>query len=147
MRIHAIGHISELAEDTSRSPLATIPLSQQLKIEREILFGNRPKKPRGKIKQLTNAELYAIAERVAIVTAKAYNIEATQIFTGQGLPRYLTITICYLHSGFTKKDCAFIFNSGNQLPIIAARVVENRAILDQDFRQIYRTLIKESKHE
>lgn len=147
MRLYPIGHISDLAEDSRRTPLATMPLSHQLRIEREIIFGNRKKKPRGKIKQLTNAQAYEIAELVATLTAKAFSIQTIDIFTGQGLPRYMTIAICYLHNGFTKKDCSFIFNCGSQLPIIAARVVENRAILDPDFRNLYRNLIKESKHE
>ena len=147
MRIHAIGHINDLAADTNRTPLATLPLSQQLKIEREILFGNRPKKPRGKIKHLTNAELYHIAERVAELTARAFGIQALAIFQEQGFPRYVAITLCYMHNGFTKQDCGFIFNCGHKLPIIAARAVEDRAIIDPDFRTLYRNLIKESKHE
>ena len=147
MRIPAIGHISDLAADTSRQPLATLPLSQQLRIEREILFGQRPKKPRGKIKRLTNAQLYEIAERAAELTARAFGIPTIAIYQEQGIPRYLAITLCYLHNGFTKQDCSFIFNCGHKLPIIAARVIEDRAIIDPDFRTLYRNLIKESKHE
>lgn len=147
MRIPAIGHINDLAADTNRTQLATLPLSQQLRIEREILFGQRPKKPRGKIKRLTNAQLYEIAERAAELTARAFGIPVIAIHQEQGLPRYLAITLCYMHNGFTKQDCSFIFNCGHKLPIIAARVVEDRAIIDPDFRTLYRTLIKESKHE
>ena len=147
MRIPAIGHISDLAADTNRTPLATLPLSQQLRIEREILFGQRPKKPRGKIKRLTNAQLYEIAERAAELTARAFGIPTIAIYQEQGIPRYLAITLCYLHNGFTKQDCSFIFNCGHKLPIIAARVIEDRAIIDPDFRTLYRNLIKESKHE
>lgn len=145
MRLPAIGHIYDLAADTKQSPLETLPLSQQLKIEREILFGQRPKKPRGKIKRLTNAELYRIAERAADITARAFGIPLQHIHDHPGLPRYLAITLCYLHNGFTKQDCIFIFNCGHKLPIIAARMVEDRAIIDPEFRTLYRTLIKESK--
>ena len=147
MRINAIGHIYDLAADNNRNPLATLPLSQQLKIEKEILFGNRPKKPRGKIKRLTNAQLYYIAERAAEITARAYGLEPYAVFTQQGFARYLAITLCYIHNGFTKKDCSFIFNCNHKTPILAARAVEDRAIIDPDFRTLYRTLIKESKHE
>jgi hypothetical protein len=147
MRLHAIGHINDLAADTNRSPLATLPLSQQLKIEREILFGNRPKKPRGKIKRLTNAQMHDIAERVAELTARAYGLDPRTIFQEQGFARYLAITLCYLHNGFTKNDGSFIFNCNHKTPILAARAVEDRAIIDPEFRALYRTLIKESKHE
>lgn len=147
MRINAIGHIYDLAADNSRKPLATLPLSQQLKIEKEILFGNRPKKPRGKVKRLTNDQLHEIAERVAVLTARAYGLEALTIFQQQGFPRYLAITLCYLHNGFTGQDCSFIFNCNHKTPILAARAVEDRAIIDPDFRVLYRNLIKESKHE
>ena len=73
--------------------------------------------------------------------------QALAIFQEQGFPRYVAITLCYMHNGFTKQDCGFIFNCGHKLPIIAARAVEDRAIIDPDFRTLYRTLIKESKHE
>jgi hypothetical protein len=146
MRINAIGHIYDLAADTNNKPLATLPLSTQLKIERDILFGNRPKKPRGKIKHLTTPELYHIAEHVAYITAKAFDIPTLAIFQQQGLARYLAITLCYLHNGFTKKDCTLIFNCGHKLPIIAARAVEDRATIDPDFRQLYRQLIQASKN-
>jgi hypothetical protein len=147
MPLHPIGHINDLAQDSNPKPLATLPLSQQLRIEREILFGQRPKKPRGKIKRLTNAQLYEIAERAAEITARAFGIPTIAIHQEQGLPRYLAITLCYMHNGFTKQDCSFIFNCGHKLPIIAARAIEDRAIIDPDFRTLYRNLIKESKHE
>ena len=145
MRIQAIGHIYDLAADSNRNPLETLPLSQQLKIEREMLFGQRPKKPRGRVKRLTPAQLYEIAERAADITARAYGIDITAIYQQQSFARYVAITLCYLHNGFTKQDCSFMFNCGHKLPIIAARVVEDRAIIDPDFRTLYRHLIQESK--
>lgn len=148
MRLQAIGHIYDLAADSNRNPLETLPLSQQLRIEKEILFGNRPKKPRGRVKRLTPAELYAITERAADLTARAFGVEINAIYQQQGMPRYVAMTLCYLHNGFTKQDCSFMFNCGHKLPIIAARVVEDRAIIDPDFRTLYRHLIQESKqHE
>ena len=148
MRLQAIGHLNDLAADSNRNPLETLPLSQQLRIEKEILFGKRPKKPRGRVKRLTTAQMYTIAEHAADITARAFGISILAIHQEQGLARYLAITLCYLHNGFTKQDCSFIFNCGHKLPIIAARVVEDRAIIDPDFRTLYRNLIQESKqHE
>lgn len=148
MRLQAIGHLNDLAADSNRNPLETLPLSQQLKIEKEILFGQRPKKPRGRVKRLTPAQLYEIAERAAELTARAFGIDITFIYQQQSFPRYVAVTLCYMHNGFTKQDCSFIFNCGVKLPIIAARVVEDRAIIDPDFRALYRNLIQESKqHE
>lgn len=145
MRLQAIGHISDLAADTNRKALETLPLSQQLKIERENLFGDKPRKPRGKIKRLTIAQLHNIAERAADLTARAFGLDIAYIYQQQGFPRYVAVTLCYLHNGFTKQDCILLFNCNHRFPIIAARAVEERAIIDPDFRQLYRQLIQASK--
>lgn len=145
MQLDYIGHIYDLAADSKRSPLATLPLSEQLRIEREILFSNRPKKARGRVKRLTAAELYLIAETSSKLVAKAMGVTIQEIYSASGLPRNLTITICYLHHGFTMQDISFIFNCSRKLAIIAARIVEDRAIIDPDFRALYRNLIQESK--
>lgn len=145
MRLPAIGHIYDLAADPQKTPLATLPLSEQLRIEREMLFSERPKKPRGKVKRLTNAELYYITEETALAIAGALEIDLQEIYSRPGLPRSLAIAICYLHRGFTMSDIAFMFNCERKFAIIAARTVEDRAIIDPDFRTLYRNLIQESK--
>jgi chromosomal replication initiation ATPase DnaA len=145
MPLHPIGHISDLAQDTNPKPLATLPLSALLKIEREELFGNRTKKPRGRVRKLNTAELYEVAERVCQVVAEYYEISIQHIYQRQSFARHVAITICYQDFSFTMTDIAFIFNCDRKLPIIAARNIKHERILDPNFNEIYLQLIRKAK--
>jgi hypothetical protein len=145
MPLHSIGHISDLAQDANPKPLATLPLSQQLKIEKDILFGNKLKKPRGRIKKLNAAQLYEISEQVCKVVAEYYGITTQHIHQRQSFARHVAITICYQECSFTMTDIAFIFNCDRKLPIIAARNVKHERILDPNFNDIYLQLTRKAK--
>jgi len=145
MPLHPIGHISDLAQDTNPKPLATLPLSAILKIEREELFGNRTKKPRGRVRKLNTAELYEVSERVIQVVAEYYEISILHIHQRQSFARHVAITICYQDFAFTMTDIAFIFNCDRKLPIIAARNIKHERILDPNFNEIYLQLIRKAK--
>jgi chromosomal replication initiation ATPase DnaA len=145
MPLHPIGHISDLAQDTNPKPLATLPLSAQLKIEREELFGNRTKKPRGRVRKLNNAELYEIAEQVCKVVAEYYEISIQHIYQRQSLARHVAIAICYQHFKFTMTDISFIFNCDRKLSIIAARNINQLCIINTKFNEIYLQLIRKAK--
>jgi chromosomal replication initiation ATPase DnaA len=145
MPLHPIGHISDLAQDTNPKPLATLPLSAILKIEREELFGNRTKKPRGRVRKLNTAELYEVSERVIQVVAQYYEISVHHIHQRQSFARHVAITICYQDFAFTMTDIAFIFNCDRKLPIIAARNIKHERILDPNFNEIYLQLIRKAK--
>ena len=145
MPLHPIGHISDLAQDTNPKPLATLPLSAILKIEREELFGNRTKKPRGRVRKLNTAELYEVSERVIEVVAEYYGVSVQHIHQRQSFARHVAITICYQDFAFTMTDIAFIFNCDRKLPIIAARNIKHERILDQNFNEIYLQLIRKAK--
>ena len=145
MSLHPIGHISDLAQDTNPKPLATLPLSAQLKIEREHLFGNRTKKPRGRVRKLNNAELYEIAEQVCKVVAEYYEITVHHIYQRQSFARHVAIAICYQHCKFTMSDISFIFNCDRKLSIIAARNINQLCIINTEFNEIYLQLIRKAK--
>ena len=145
MPLHPIGHISDLAQDTNPKPLATLPLSALLKIEREELFGNRTKKPRGRVRKLNTAELYEVSERVIQVVADYYGVSVQHIHQRQSFARHVAITICYQDFAFTMTDIAFIFNCDRKLPIIAARNIKHERILDPNFNEIYLQLIRKAK--
>jgi chromosomal replication initiation ATPase DnaA len=145
MPLHPIGHISDLAQDTNPKPLATLPLSAILKIEREELFGNRTKKPRGRVRKLNTAELYEVSERVIEVVAEYYGVSVQHIHQRQSFARHVAITICYQDFAFTMTDIAFIFNCDRKLPIIAARNIKHERILDPNFNEIYLQLIRKAK--
>ena len=145
MPLHPIGHISDLAQDTNPKPLATLPLSAILKIEREELFGNRTKKPRGRVRKLNTAELYEVSERVIQVVAEYYGVSVQHIHQRQSFARHVAITICYQDFNFTMTDIAFIFNCDRKLPIIAARNIKHEHILDPNFNEIYLQLIRKAK--
>jgi hypothetical protein len=145
MPLHPIGHISDLAQDTNPKPLATLPLSAILKIEREELFGNRTKKPRGRVRKLNTAELYEVSERVIQVVADYYGVSVQHIHQRQSFARHVAITICYQDFAFTMTDIAFIFNCDRKLPIIAARNIKHERILDPNFNEIYLQLIRKAK--
>ena len=145
MPLHPIGHISDLAQDTNPKPLATLPLSAILKIEREELFGNRTKKPRGRLRKLNTAELYEVSERVIQVVAEYYGVSVQHIHQRQSFARHVAITICYQDFAFTMTDIAFIFNCDRKLPIIAARNIKHERILDPNFNEIYLQLIRKAK--
>ena len=145
MPLHPIGHISDLAQDTNPKPLATLPLSALLKIEREELFGNRTKKPRGRVRKLNTAELYEVSERVCQVVAEYYGVSVQHIHQRQSFARHVAITICYQDFAFTMTDIAFIFNCDRKLPIIAARNIKHERILDPNFNEIYLQLIRKAK--
>jgi chromosomal replication initiation ATPase DnaA len=145
MPLHPIGHISDLAQDTNPNPLATLPLSAILKIEREELFGNRTKKPRGRVRKLNTAELYEVSERVIQVVADYYGVPVQHIHQRQSFARHVAITICYQDFNFTMTDIAFIFNCDRKLPIIAARNIKHERILDPNFNEIYLQLIRKAK--
>jgi chromosomal replication initiation ATPase DnaA len=145
MPLHPIGHISDLAQDTNPKPLATLPLSAILKIEREELFGNRTKKPRGRVRKMNTAELYEVSERVCKVVAEYYEISIQHIYQRQSFARHVAITICYQDFAFTMTDIAFIFNCDRKLPIIAARNIKHERILDPNFNEIYLQLIRKAK--
>jgi chromosomal replication initiation ATPase DnaA len=145
MPLHPIGHISDLAQDTNPKPLATLPLSAILKIEREELFGNRTKKPRGRVRKLNTAELYEVSERVIEVVADYYGVSVQHIHQRQSFARHVAITICYQDFAFTMTDIAFIFNCDRKLPIIAARNIKHERILDPNFNEIYLQLIRKAK--
>jgi hypothetical protein len=145
MPLHPIGHISDLAQDTNPKPLATLPLSAILKIEREELFGNRTKKPRGRVRKLNTAELYEVSERVIQVVAEYYGVSVQHIHQRQSFARHVAITICYQDFAFTMTDIAFIFNCDRKLPIIAARNIKHERILDPNFNEIYLQLIRKAK--
>jgi chromosomal replication initiation ATPase DnaA len=145
MPLHPIGHISDLAQDTNPKPLATLPLSSILKIEREELFGNRTKKPRGRVRKLNTAELYEVSERVIQVVADYYGVSVQHIHQRQSFARHVAITICYQDFNFTMTDIAFIFNCDRKLPIIAARNIKHERILDPNFNEIYLQLIRKAK--
>jgi chromosomal replication initiation ATPase DnaA len=145
MPLHPIGHISDLAQDTNPKPLATLPLSAILKIEREELFGNRTKKPRGRVRKLNTAELYEVSERVIQVVADYYGVSVQHIHQRQSFARHVAITICYQDFSFTMTDIAFIFNCDRKLPIIAARNIKHERILDPNFNEIYLQLIRKAK--
>ena len=145
MPLHPIGHISDLAQDTNPKPLATLPLSAILKIEREELFGNRTKKPRGRVRKLNTAELYEVAEQVCKVVSEYYEISIQHIHQRQSFARHVAITICYQDFAFTMTDIAFIFNCDRKLPIIAARNIKHERILDPNFNEIYLQLIRKAK--
>jgi chromosomal replication initiation ATPase DnaA len=145
MPLHPIGHISDLAQDTNPKPLATLPLSAILKIEREELFGNRTKKPRGRVRKLNTAELYEVSERVCQVVAEYYGVSVQHIHQRQSFARHVAITICYQDFAFTMTDIAFIFNCDRKLPIIAARNIKHERILDPNFNEIYLQLIRKAK--
>jgi chromosomal replication initiation ATPase DnaA len=145
MPLHPIGHISDLAQDTNPKPRATLPLSALLKIEREELFGNRTKKPRGRVRKLNTAELYEVSERVIQVVADYYGVSVQHIHQRQSFARHVAITICYQDFNFTMTDIAFIFNCDRKLPIIAARNIKHERILDPNFNEIYLQLIRKAK--
>ena len=145
MPLHPIGHISDLAQDTNPKPLATLPLSALLKIEREELFGNRTKKPRGRVRKLNTAELYEVSERVIQVVAEYYGVSVQHIHQRQSFARHVAITMCYQDFAFTMTDIAFIFNCDRKLPIIAARNIKHERILDPNFNEIYLQLIRKAK--
>jgi chromosomal replication initiation ATPase DnaA len=145
MPLHPIGHISDLAQDTNPKPLATLPLSAIIKIEREELFGNRTKKPRGRVRKLNTAELYEVSERVCQVVAEYYGVSVQHIHQRQSFARHVAITICYQDFAFTMTDIAFIFNCDRKLPIIAARNIKHERILDPNFNEIYLQLIRKAK--
>jgi chromosomal replication initiation ATPase DnaA len=145
MPLHPIGHISDLAQDTNPKPLATLPLSAILKIEREELFGNRTKKPRGRVRKLNTAELYEVSERVIQVVAEYYGVSVQHIHQRQSFARHVAITMCYQDFAFTMTDIAFIFNCDRKLPIIAARNIKHERILDPNFNEIYLQLIRKAK--
>jgi chromosomal replication initiation ATPase DnaA len=145
MPLHPIGHISDLAQDTNPKPLATLPLSAILKIEREELFGNRTKKPRGRVRKLNTAELFEVSERVIEVVAEYYGVSVQHIHQRQSFARHVAITICYQDFAFTMTDIAFIFNCDRKLPIIAARNIKHERILDPNFNEIYLQLIRKAK--
>lgn len=145
MRLHAIGHINDLAQDTNPKPLATLPLSAILKIEREELFGNRTKKPRGRVRKLNTAQLYEVSERVIEVVAEYYGVSVQHIHQRQSFARHVAMTICYQDFNFTMTDISFIFNCSRKLPIIAARNIKHERILDQNFNEIYLQLIRKAK--
>jgi chromosomal replication initiation ATPase DnaA len=145
MPLHPIGHISDLAQDTNPKPLATLPLSAILKIEREELFGNRTKKPRGRVRKLNTVELYEVSERVIQVVADYYGVPVQHIHQRQSFARHVAITICYQDFNFTMTDIAFIFNCDRKLPIIAARNIKHERILDPNFNEIYLQLIRKAK--
>jgi len=145
MPLHPIGHISDLAQDTNPKPLATLPLSAILKIEREELFGNRTKKPRGRVRKLNTAELYEVSERVIEVVAEYYGVSVQHIHQRQSFARHVAITICYQDFSFTMTDIAFIFNCDRKLSIIAARNIKHERILDPNFNEIYLQLIRKAK--
>jgi hypothetical protein len=145
MPLHPIGHISDLAQDTNPKPLATLPLSAILKIEREELFGNRTKKPRGRVRKLNTAQLYEVSERVIEVVAEYYGVSVQHIHQRQSFARHVAITICYQDFAFTMTDIAFIFNCDRKLPIIAARNIKHERILDPNFNEIYLQLIRKAK--
>lgn len=145
MPLHPIGHINDLAQDSNPKPLATLPLSALLKIEREELFGNRTKKPRGRVRKLNTAALYEISERVCQVVAEYYGVSIQHIHQRQSFARHVAITICYQDFNFTMTDIAFIFNCDRKLPIIAARNIKHERILDPDFNEIYIQLTRKAK--
>lgn len=145
MPLHPIGHINDLAQDSNPKPLATLPLSALLKIEREELFGNRTKKPRGRVRKLNTAALYEISERVCQVVAEYYGVSIQHIHQRQSFARHVAITICYQDFNFTMTDIAFIFNCDRKLPIIAARNIKHERILDPNFNEIYLQLIRKAK--
>jgi hypothetical protein len=145
MPLHPIGHISDLAQDTNPKPLATLPLSAILKIERDELFGNRTKKPRGRVRKLNTAQLYEVSERVIEVVAEYYGVSVQHIHQRQSFARHVAITICYQDFAFTMTDIAFIFNCDRKLPIIAARNIKHERILDPNFNEIYLQLIRKAK--
>lgn len=145
MPLHPIGHISDLAQDTNPKPLATLPLSAILKIEREELFGNRTKKPRGRVRKLNTAELYEVSERVIQVVAEYYGVSVQHIHQRQSFARHVAMTICYQDFNFTMTDISFIFNCSRKLPIIAARNIKHERILDPNFNEIYLQLIRKAK--
>jgi hypothetical protein len=145
MPLHPIGHISDLAQDTNPKPLATLPLSALLKIEREELFGNRTKKPRGRVRKLKEETLHEISERVCKVVAEYYGVSVQHIQQRQSFARHVAITICYQDFAFTMTDIAFIFNCDRKLPIIAARNIKHERILDPNFNEIYLQLIRKAK--
>jgi chromosomal replication initiation ATPase DnaA len=145
MPLHPIGHISDLAQDTNPKPLATLPLSAILKIEREELFGNRTKKPRGRVRKLNTAELYEVSERVIQVVADYYGVPVQHIYQRQSFARHVAMTICYQDFNFTMTDISFIFNCSRKLPIIAARNIKHERILDPNFNEIYLQLIRKAK--
>ena len=145
MPLHPIGHINDLAQDSNPKPLATLPLSALLKIEREELFGNRTKKPRGRVRKLNTAALYEISERVCQVVAEYYGVSVQHIHQRQSFARHVAITICYQDFNFTMTDIAFIFNCDRKLPIIAARNIKHERILDPNFNEIYLQLIRKAK--
>ena len=145
MPLHPIGHISDLAQDSNPKPLATLPLSQQLKIEREELFGNRTKKPRGRVRKLNIEELWEISERVCQVVAEYYGVTVQHIHQRQSFARHVAITICYQDFNFTMTNIASIFNCSRKLPIIAARNIKHERILDPNFNEIYLQLTRKAK--
>jgi chromosomal replication initiation ATPase DnaA len=145
MPLHPIGHISDLAQDTNPKPLATLPLSALLKIEREELFGNRTKKPRGRVRKMNTAELYEISERVCKVVADYYGVSVQHIYQRQSFARHVAITICYQDFAFTMSDISLVFNCCRKLPIIAARNIKHERILDPNFNEIYLQLIRKAK--
>jgi len=145
MSLHPIGHISDLAQDTNPKPLATLPLSALLKIEREELFGNLTKKPRGRVRKLNTEILHEISERVIQVVAEYYGVSIQHIHQHQSFARYVAITMCYKDFNFTMTNIALVFNCSPKLPIIAARNIKHERILDPNFKEIYLQLIRKAK--
>jgi len=145
MSLHPIGHISDLAQDTNPKPLATLPLSALLKIEREELFGNLTKKPRGRVRKLNTEILHEISERVIKVVAEYYGVSIQHIHQHQSFARHVAITMCYKDFNFTMENIALVFNCSRKLPIIAARNIKHERILDPDFNEIYLQLIRKAK--
>jgi chromosomal replication initiation ATPase DnaA len=145
MPLHPIGHISDLAQDSNPKPLATLPLSAILKIEREELFGNRTKKPRGRVRKLNTAALYEISERVCQVVAEYYGVSVQHIYQSQSFARHVAITICYEDFAFSMTDISVVFNCSRKLPIIAARNIKHERILDPNFNEIYLQLTRKAK--
>ena len=145
MPLNSIGHIYDMAEDTNPKQLCTLPLSVQLKIEKDKLFGKGNSKPRGKVKRLTTGELYDISERISHLVATEYGIDINFIYQRKGLPRYLAIAICYTQCKFTMDDIAEMFNCERKLAIIAARHIRQQCIIDRDFNTLYNNLLDKVK--
>ena len=147
-KIEIIGNLWDYAANPEGSVVNRIPLSEQLKREREILFSKPIKlKPRGKYtKRLTNSEIYYRSGKVSQLVAAAFNVDISNIFEERGLPRYTAIAICYKYHKFTGANIAKIFNCDRKMGPRAYHIVNNRSIIDNEYGQILQNIIKESEN-
>lgn len=145
MYIKPIGHISDFA--AGHESKQSLPLSIQLRLEREKLFKDTKTRKKNGIKRNSVKELHEASEQIALVCSEAFAIPIPYLYSRGGWPRYTFIAICYNEGGFTMDNLGLLLNMDRKNTIYASKKVKERLAIDKEYKVLYNSIVERLSHE